>query len=146
MKIAKKILKIFALIIIFVLLFSIIYILIHPISMPNKLVEKYIFLKIPNGTSIEKANTIIRNNDWEIKDFCDEHGIYFGQTGQPIMYIDENYSESLKKGLKMVGNKFIFAELGEYNILLNTVVFAYFIFDENDTLIQIAIRRDVEGI
>ncbi len=47
---------------------------------------------------------------------------------------------------RIVGKKVIFVELGEFHSPFHTIVFAYLAFDENDCLIEVAIRRDIDGI
>lgn len=47
---------------------------------------------------------------------------------------------------RIVGKKVIFVELGEFHSPFHTIVFSYLAFDENDCLIEVAIRRDIDGI
>ncbi|MDR0920014.1 MAG: hypothetical protein LBM93_12360 [Oscillospiraceae bacterium] len=137
-KFLKKTIKVLSIIIAFILIIIIIYTVIHPISMPNKLVEKYLFLKIDKGTSMENASKEIED-EWEIKEINHNYGVHFGKNGLP----NRNNLETKEN---LVGSKYIYVRLGEYNIPTNTVVFAYFIFDKNGKLIQVATRRDVDSI
>ncbi|MDR0920016.1 MAG: hypothetical protein LBM93_12370 [Oscillospiraceae bacterium] len=137
-KFFKKTIKILSIIIASVLIIIIIYTIIHPISMPNKLVEKYLFLKIDRGTSMEEAIKEIEDK-WEIRRIDYEHGIYYGRNGRSLDFILEDPE-------KIVGDKFIDVCLGEYTIVFECFVYAYFIFDENDKLIQIIVRKDLEAM
>jgi uncharacterized protein YxeA len=137
-KFLKKPIKILSIIIAFILIIVIIFTIIHPISMPNKLVEKYLFLQINKGTSMEDAIKEIEDK-WEIKRINYDYGIYFTENGQP-----NEINLETKKDL--VGSKYIYARLGEYTTIFDCFVYAYFIFDENDKLIKIAVTRDWDAM
>jgi hypothetical protein len=111
---------------------------IHPTSLPNKLAEKYLLSKVPEGTTMEKAKSIIEKNDWEIKTIGLDNGIYYGRTGQPLMTL---FDKSLHPDIKMVGSKFIYAEIDHFYYPLTEYAYAYFIFDENDKLITVDIEK-----
>jgi hypothetical protein len=137
-KIFKKTIKILSIIVASILIIVIIFTIIHPISMPNKLVEKYLFLQINKGTSMEDAMKEIEDK-WEFREINYENGIYYNKYGRPLDMV-------LEDPKKIVGSKYIDVYVGEYTIVFECFVYAYFIFDENDKLIEIVVRKDLEAM
>jgi hypothetical protein len=135
----KKPLKVILIILLCILIPWAIFTAIHPTSLPDKYAKKYLLLKVPKGTTMEKAKSIFNKNDWEIKEIELDHGIYYGRSGQPIDWVFDD-------PVKISGSKFIFVEIDEYRILFEEADFAYYIFDENDKLIDVDIRRDIDSI
>jgi hypothetical protein len=146
LKSLKKPLKVIIIILLCILIPIVIFVAIHPTSMPDKYAKKYLLLKVPVGTTMAEAKSIFKKNDWEINTIELDHGIYYGPSGQPRMYIPQSYDQSRAEKLKMVGSKFIFVEIDEYRIIFDEADFAYYIFDENDKLIDVDIRRDIDSI
>ncbi|MDR0920015.1 MAG: hypothetical protein LBM93_12365 [Oscillospiraceae bacterium] len=135
----KKPIKIFLIIIVCILVFNIIYFLSKPIRLPNKLVEKYLFLEIPKDTTMEDAIFEIEKNEWEIRKINYDYGVHFGKNSKPNTINLENEEN-------LVGSKFIYVYLGEYTVVFECFVYAYLIFDENSKLIQIVVIKDLEAM
>ncbi|GHU56348.1 hypothetical protein FACS1894132_13680 [Clostridia bacterium] len=139
MKKNKRKLKIILLIITFIIMILIIYVIINPYCLSDKFVVKYISIRIPVGTNIEKVKSKISDKKhWEIEKTELKHGLMFTKTGYPLKS-DYGFSN------EYVGKKFIYVQLAEYNLPFNTIVFAFFVFDENDKLIRIVIDREVDA-
>lgn len=119
-----------------------------PIVLSNKSVRNHIMWKIPIGTNWEDATEIIDKNKWKIKRADTEHGLRINDSAgnADFAYIDEMLNGSERANCRIVGKKAMFIELGEFYSPFNTAVFAYLAFDENDSFIEAAIRRDIDGI
>lgn len=149
---AKTILKrIVAVVISLVLLpfvFCGIFLLAVPISRPNKAVHSYVIRKIPLGTSCDRAVEIIKKRGWEIDTLRTDRGLRINDAASNVDFAnsDEMVNDSDNEKIRIVGVKAMRVELGEYYGPFDTAVFAYLAFDENDELVEVAIRRDIDGI
>lgn len=119
-----------------------------PIVLSNKSVKNHIMWKIPIGTNWEDATEIIDKNKWTIERTDTEHGLRINDSAGNAGFADTNemLNGSECANCRIVGKKAMFIELGEFYSPFYTAVFAYLAFDENDSLIEAAIRRDIDGI
>jgi len=148
----KKILKRVAAVVISLVLlpfvFCGIFLLAVPISRPNKAVRSYVMRKIPVGTSWNETLEIIEKKGWEIELLNTDGGLCINDAASSTSFAstDEMQNGSDNENDRIVGVKAMFVELGEYYGPLDTAVFAYLAFDENDKLVEVTIRRDIDGI
>lgn len=119
-----------------------------PIVLPDKSVRNYVIRKIPTGTSLEDTTEIITENKWIMQKLDIEHGLKINDVAESVDFAstDEMLNGSKYPNSRIVGTKAVFVKLGEFCSPFHTAVFAYLAFDENDSLIEVAIRRDVDGI
>ncbi|MDE5763949.1 MAG: hypothetical protein K2N49_07520 [Ruminococcus sp.] len=134
-----------------IIISALIYLLLwifFPIVLSDKSVKNHIMWKIPVGTNWEDTVEIIDKNKWTIEITDIEHGLRINDSAGSAGFADTdtmlNGSECAK--CRIVGKKAIFIELGEFYSPFHTAVFAYLAFDENGSLIETAIRRDIDGI
>ncbi|MDE6797053.1 MAG: hypothetical protein K2J36_03460 [Ruminococcus sp.] len=119
-----------------------------PIVLSNKSVRNYVIREISIGTSWEDVTKIINENKWIIKIVDIEHGLEINDAAESVDFAstDEMSNGSKYANSRIVGKKAMFVELGEFYSPFHTAVFAYLAFDENDSLMEVAIRRDIDGI
>lgn len=125
------------------------FLLVVPISRPNDSVRSYVIRKMPMGTSWDDVLEIIDDKGWKVEQTDTKHGlcIYDGAGSTSFATEDElKYREKAPSESRIVGVKAMFVELGEFYGPFHTAVFAYLAFDENDELIEVTIRRDIDGI
>lgn len=119
-----------------IVLILLIFASLNPLRYSLKYIKDYVIESIPLGTDIESAVRIMENNKWEIVYINDKHGYSVDADGRPGIY-----SNSV-----CIGKKSIRAYLGSYRNIFETDVTAYFGFDENSKLIDIAIRKDTDAL
>ena len=117
-----------------------------PISRPDEAVRSYFYRKAPVGTSWDEVLEIIDDKGWEIRELHTEYGlcIYDGWT----TFATEDRLASREKSTaksRVVGVKSMFVELGEFYGPFHNAVFVYIAFDEDDKLIEVTIRRDIDS-
>jgi hypothetical protein len=113
-----------------------------PISRSNESVRNYVFRQIPIGTRYNEVVEIIDNHDkWEIIRYID-NGLVLRDNYRGK---DPSKASVEKYNLEVIGEKMILIELGEFYAPFHTSVQAYLTFDENDMLIEVGIRRDIDG-
>ena len=148
----KRIKKIIAIIfgiivspfVIILLLFGLL-LLTTPISRPNASVEKYVLKKIPIGTSMDDVIEITENHKkWKVEQISLKGGLRKSQITGNVLFADPE--EEYENYIDVIGEKSMLIYLGEYYGPLHTAVLAYLAFDENDKLIKVAIRRDIDGL
>ena len=147
-KIIKRVLIVIVALIVLPFLAYGILLLTVPISRSDEAVRSYVFRQMPMGTSWNDALEIIDEHEWEIQQTDTEHGlcIYDGAGAATFATDDEiKYHEEAPSESRIVGVKSMFARLGEFYCPLHTAVFAYIAFDEDDKLIEVAIRTDIDG-
>lgn len=146
----KKVIKIIVIVMVSLILLPFvafgIQLLTVPISRPNEAVRSYFYRKVPVGTRWDEVLEIIDDKGWEIKKFDTEHGlcIYDGWT----TFATEDRLASREKSTaksRVVGVKSMFVELGEFYGPFHNAVFVYIAFDEDDKLIEVTIRRDIDS-
>lgn len=147
-KIIKRILIITTAIILIPFVLYGAFLLFVPISRTDTAVRDYVFQKVPKGTSWNDTIEIINKNSWKIKQTDNNCGIRIGQDGTDYGFASE---EEMKNGsehshILVVGVKSMLVELGEFYSPLHTAVYAYMAFDENDELLEVSIRRDIDSL
>lgn len=128
--------------------FCSIFLLVIPISRPNKAVRSYIIRKIPVGTNWESSIKIIEKKGWEIRSLNTDGGLCINDAANYAEFasIDEMINGSDNENERIVGVTAMYVKLGEYYGPFDTAVFAYLAFDDNDELVEVAIRRDIDGV
>ncbi len=123
------------------------FLLFVPISRSDNAVRNYVLRKIPMGTSWDNAIEIIEKKQWQIKESDPERGLRINYgAGYAEFASDEEMRNGSENGdIRIVGLKAMFVELGEFSAPFDTVVSAYMAFDENDELIEVEIRRDIDS-
>ena len=137
----KKVLKITI-----ITLFSLLGILIIlfytlPVKPRNYLVRQYVYSKIPIGTNLDEAIDIVeKDKNWRFVD-TEKYvngGIIINEDGDGINLCGESPDD--------IGAKTMLIELFQYHAPFDTSVQAYLVFDENDKMIAVGIRRDVDAL
>ncbi len=119
------------------------FLLAVPISRPNEAVRSYVFRQMQIGTSWGDALEIINDEKWGIREKDTEHGLRINDSAGNVSFASDD--EIITANIRIVGVKSMCVELGEFYGPFHTAVFAYLAFDENDKLIEVAIRRDIDG-
>jgi hypothetical protein len=122
--------------------------LVVPISRPNEAVRNYVFKQISTGTSWDDAIESINDKGWEVKITDTEHGLRINDAaGNAYFATDDEITndEGGSSNIRIFGVKSMFVELGEFYGPFHTAVFAYLAFDENDKLVEVSIRRDIDA-
>ena len=147
----KKVIKIVVIVMVALILLPFvafgIQLLTVPISRSDEGVYSYVYKKIPVGTSWDEVLEIIDDKGWEIKELHTEYGLCIYNEATTFFATDDELASREKSPSKsrVVGVKSMFVELGEFYCLFHTAVFIYIAFDEDDKLIEIVIRRDVDS-
>ena len=146
----KKIIKI-----LFCVLFSLVLIcslaigmffLFVPLARTDKGVCNYVLRKIPIGTGMEEVVTVAEKEAWEIREINNERGLRINDNGSvAIASKDEMLNGAENNRVRIVGEKAMVIELGEFYGPFHTAVFAYLAFDENQELVEVSIRRDIDA-
>lgn len=124
------------------------FLLFVPISRSDDDVRNYVMNQIPISTSWDDAVKIIENKKWEIKETTTECGLRINAAAGNVSFAtyDEMENGVENTNIKIIGSRAILVELGEYYGPFHTAVFAYLAFDEDDKLIEVAIRRDIDSL
>lgn len=120
------------------------FINIFPLMGTEVSVSNYILKTIPLGTSYDDAVEIVNNHKkWEK---CAEN-LNGGLSIYPSGNIGFEFSNDKDDpDIKIIGNKALDIFVGEYYAPFCVSVRAYLVFDENDKLIGIRIRNDVDAL
>ena len=91
---------------------------------------------------------IIDDKGWEIRQTSIEHGLRINDAAGSTYFAsdDEMKYGTTNSNIRIVGEKSMLVGLGEYYGPLHTAVAVYLAFDENDKLIEVTVRRDIDGI
>ena len=121
--------------------------LFQPLSRPDRNVRNYVLKRLPIGTSMDEALKTIEQNGWSIKQTNTEYGLRINDRATYADFATQaDLSDTDNDHIRIVGSQSMYAELGEYHVPLDTVVSAYFAFDENGRLAEIVIRRDIDAL
>ncbi len=118
-----------------------------PISRPNEAVRSYFYRKVPVGTRWDEVLEIIDDKGWEIKELHTDYGLCIYNEATTFFATDDELASREKSTAKsrVVGVKSMFVELGEFYGPFHNAVFVYIAFDEDDKLIEVTIRRDIDS-
>lgn len=85
---------------------------------------------------------------WLIEEVNFECGLRINDiAGYAEFASDEEMRNGSENGdIRIVGLKAMFVKLGEFSAPFDTVVSAYMAFDENDELVEVVIRRDIDSL
>ena len=134
----KKVLKITIITLLSLLGILIILFYTLPVKPRNYLVRQYVYSKIPIGTNLDEAIDIVeKDKNWR---FVDTEKYVNGG-----IRIDDDGS-GIDTEKDSVGAKTMLIELFQYHAPFDTSVQAYLVFDENDKMIAVGIRRDVDAL
>lgn len=117
-----------------------------PLARTDKGVCNYVLRKIPIGTGMEEVVTVAEKEAWEIRDLYNERGLRINDNGSvSVASKDEMLDGAENNRVRIVGEKAMVIELGEFYGPFHTAVFAYLAFDENQELVEVSIRRDIDA-
>lgn len=134
----KKALKITSITLLSLLVILIILFYTLPVKPRNFLVRQYVYSKIPIGTTLDEAIDIVENDKkWRF--------VYADKYIDSGIRIDDDGS-GINTEKDSIGAKTMLIELFEYSAPFQTSVQAYLVFDENDKMIAVGIRRDVDAL
>ena len=145
----KKVIKIVVIVMVSLILLPFvaygILLLTVPISRSDEGVYGYVYKKIPVGSSWDEVLEIIDDKGWKIKEIDTEHGLSI--NGYTTFANEDRlaWSEKSSSERRVVGVKSMFVELGEFYGPFHNAVFVYIAFDEDDKLIEVTIRRDIDS-
>lgn len=124
-----------------------IFLLAEPLARPDKWVRDYVVRRIPLGTDMNDAVSIINSNGWSIKERRDESGLRINDSACNVSFAvkDDMRNGAESDEIRIVGQKAMLVKLGEYSLPLHTAVFAYLAFDENERAVEAVIRRDIDA-
>jgi hypothetical protein len=108
----------------------------NPLIRSDERVREYVLKHIPLGTDMQEAIRIAeRKRGWGFRSVSENFGIVIRHSGPKLASIFED---------ETIGVKSMSIYLGEYYSIwpFGAVVVAFFAFDENDKLIEIAIRKE----
>ncbi len=115
-----------------------------PISRSDDAVIDYVSKQIPTGTKWDDTINEIEENNWIIKESHTDCGLCINDAAGNA-YFAFNGTDYPDR-IRIVGEKAMLVELGEFYAPFHTVVFVYMAFDENDELIKMSVRRDIDSL
>ena len=118
-----------------------------PLARTDKGVCNYVLRKIPIGTGMEEVVAIAEKESWEIREMNNERGLRINDSAGNVSVAskDEMINGVENNRVRIVGEKAMVIELGEFYGPFHTAVFAYLAFDENQELVEVSIRRDIDA-
>lgn len=120
------------------------FINIFPLMGTEVSVSNYILKTIPLGTSYDDAVEIVNNHKkWEKRAENLNGGLSIYPSGQIGFEFSNDKDDP---DIKIIGEKALDVFVGEYYAPFCVSVCAYLVFDENDKLIGIRIRNDVDAL
>lgn len=120
------------------------FINIFPLMGTEVSVSKYVLKSIPLETSYEEAIEIVDNHKkWEIRAENLNGGLSIYPSGN-IGFESSNDKDD--PNIEIIGEKALDIFIGEYYAPFCVSVRAYLVFDENDKLIGVRIRNDVDAL
>lgn len=147
----KKAIKRFVIVIVTLIMLPLLafgtFLLTVPISRPNKMVRNYVLRQLPKGTSWSDSIEIIDDKKWIIEESYVDCGLRINASERAIFASDDEMRNGVSdnKNIRIVGAKSMLVFLGEFNAPFNTAVSAYLAFDDNDQLVEVVIRRDIDA-
>ena len=96
---------------------------------------------------MEAVVAIAEKESWEIREMHNECGLCINDSAGSVSVAskDEMLNGVQYKNDRIVGEKAMIIELGEFYGPFHTAVFAYLAFDENSELVEVSIRRDIDA-
>ena len=117
--------------------------LVVPLSRSDEFVTNYVLKEIPLGTSLDDTIEIIDNKGWKVWQYSDDEGIAFGENSGMTYFA--GIAEG-SDGWEIIGEKAVLIYIDDYHSPFHTAVMAYLAFDENEELIAVRIRRDIDAL
>ena len=149
----KKVLKIILIILVIIIMLPFVLVgtimVFVPITRPDEAVRSYVLKRIPMGTDWDEAIELFEKKEWEIAEEQPNCGLLIYATGSTTLATEERIdfaSKYAQSEFRVVGVKFMRVELGEYYNPFHTAVFAFMVFDENNELVEVTIRRDCDTL
>ena len=130
--------KMYIWIIISIFILIIVLLLLDPLRKQSENIREDVLKITPIGMSMEGVIEIIENRRrWEVRFICEERG-YSLFRGRPLRAIDPN--------AEIIGEKHIEGHLGWYRGVWRVDVTAFWAFDENGKLIDVAILKEGDAL
>lgn len=115
-----------------------------PISRSDDGVIDYVSKQIPIGTSWDDTINEIEENNWTIKESHTDCGLFINDAAGNAHFAFDG--TDYPDRIRIVGEKAMLVKLGEFYAPFHTAVFVYMAFDENDELIEMSVRRDIDSL
>ena len=108
----------------------------NPLRQSPERIRNNLLELMPIGISMGEVLTVIEDSDrWTVRHISEASGVLMldGRPSTPShLFLDDE---------RIIGEQRIVVMLGEYRTILMTSVVAYFAFDSNGYLLEIAIRK-----
>ena len=115
---------------------------VNPLRRDDEQVREYFLELVPIGTSMDTATEIIEDNEkWKLFATFHEFGYFVHLEKDWATVYDQNETD-----WEMVGVSCMEVFIGKYSGLFSTSVIALLGFDEDGNLIDVAIKRYVDGL
>jgi len=109
----------------------------NPLSRTNEQIRADMLELFPIGTSMDDVIQAIENNDdWTIRLINHRHGYSF----------DRDIPRTDNSGTIIIGEQYIKVYIGQYTPFVIIDVSLFFGFDENSMLIDIAVKKERDGL
>jgi len=129
-----------------IIVMVVIVMLLNPLRRSEEKIRESILELTPIGTSMEDVVKVVENNEkWEIRSVRATG--YLLINGEPSFpYVSPIAESNYEYEHPIIGEKSIRVHLGEYRTVFAVDVSAYFGFDEDSKLIDIAVIKDMDAM
>jgi hypothetical protein len=114
----------------------------NPLRRSEERIRADLLSQMPIGGSMDEVIAVIEKNDrWSINHISKTGGVFMlnGRPGEPSHFLDPDDERN-------IGKQRIRVHLGYYRTIFITDVLAFFAFDADGYLIEIAIRKDTDAL
>ncbi len=140
----KKKVKFILAVILLIIIITIIIFLLNPLRYSKEKIREKLLESTPIGTEMQEVFDYINShNEWEIEYIDYNYGYLILGGKYPSEVVGNLSSEYLEK---VIGEQSTRVFLGEYHNPLCVSVVAYYAFDSEGKLINIAVDKHVDGI
>jgi hypothetical protein len=123
-----------------IIIIVVIVMLLNPLRRSEEQIRANMLRLTPIGTSMDTVVRAVENNrKWDIVSVSDRGYLVIHGRPSSASGLDEDDK-------RVIGVKSIRVYLGYYNIIFNTGVSVFYGFDEDSKLIDIAVRKDKDGL
>jgi len=125
------------------ILIIVLIVLSNPLRESNENIRKSLLKKTPIGTSVSDVISVVEKDpNWKIRYVNSDIGYYVSPAGYPSVATKADMSG---KGV-VVGEKSIRVYLGRYGLIFETYVSAFYGFDCDGKLVDIAILKETDTL